>query len=150
MKSVPGLLFDSNLWVALTFAAHPYHDKAGEILAAAEGQNTLYRIHATEISSFRLATTPVIHRAYGVPIFSNSDAISYFADLFEKTGCHRLAESEKTYVLWLGLADVKIASPKKWMDAYLAAVAIEAEVTFATLDTDFVTYESDGLDLMLI
>ena len=65
-------------------------------------------------------------------------------------GCPRLTEPEKTNVLWLRLADTKSASPKVWMDAYLAAVAIGAEVTFATLDTDFVRYESEGLDLRLV
>lgn len=36
------------------------------------------------------------------------------------------------------------------MDAYLAAFAISAKLRFVTLDRDFKTYESHGLQLELL
>ena len=42
------------------------------------------------------------------------------------------------------------ASPKVWMDAYLAAFAIRAGLPFATLDADFRRFEAAGLDLHLL
>lgn len=52
--------------------------------------------------------------------------------------------------LWLRLGDSKTASPKVWMDAYLAAFAISANLRFVTFDTDFRQYQVHGLDLELL
>jgi predicted nucleic acid-binding protein len=42
------------------------------------------------------------------------------------------------------------ASPRVWMDAYLAAFAITARLTMVTSDNDFTAFKTRGLDLMLI
>jgi predicted nucleic acid-binding protein len=51
---------------------------------------------------------------------------------------------------WLKLAALPTSSPKAWMDAYLAAFAIRAGLSFATLDGAFQRYEVAGLDLRLL
>lgn len=48
------------------------------------------------------------------------------------------------------LVDTPSASPKVWMDAYLAAFAIRTGLPFASLDADFRRFEAAGLDLHLL
>jgi predicted nucleic acid-binding protein len=60
------------------------------------------------------------------------------------------AEPVGTRELWLELAAIPSASPKVWMDAYLAAFAIRAGLPFATLDADFRRFEAAGLQLLLL
>ena len=64
----------------------------------------------------------------------------------------RLVEVEPSGVraLWQRLAAIPSASPKVWMDAYLAAFAIRHDVEFVTLDRDFKKFEKDGLKLQLL
>jgi toxin-antitoxin system PIN domain toxin len=147
---VPGFLFDSNVWVALTFAAHPLHDQAGRQLRQGSPERPVCRTRATELSALRLITTPVIHRAFGVPTFSNREAIAFLTSLFQETGCVEIEEPDGTRELWLRLADTESASPKLWMDAYLAAVAIRGGFHFITLDSGFQSFESRGLSLKLV
>ena len=147
---MPGFLFDSNLWVALAFASHPFHDRVGEQLRQSSPSCPVCRIRATEISAFRLITTPAIHKAFGVPHFSNKEAIDYLTSLFQKTGCVEIEEPEGTRELWLRLANAESASPKVWMDAYLAAVSIHGGLDFITLDTDFECFKSDGLSVTFV
>jgi toxin-antitoxin system PIN domain toxin len=147
---VPGFLYDSNIWVALTFASHPYHDGAGEQVKQSSADRPICRIRATELSTLRLITTPVIHRAFGVPNFSNREAIAFLTSLFRKTGSLEIEEPKGTRELWLRLADAEKASPKIWMDAYLAAVSITGGFDFVTLNGDFRHFIADGLSLKLV
>ena len=52
--------------------------------------------------------------------------------------------------LWPSLAGRATASPKVWMDAYLAAFAIKGDLTLVTLDRDFCSYEKEGLNLIVV
>ena len=52
--------------------------------------------------------------------------------------------------LWRTLAGLDSASPKVWMDAYLAAFAIAAGLRLVTLDKDFYNFFPQGLDLALL
>ena len=99
-----GFLFDSNLWVALAFAAHPFHRSVGEVLKRASADQPVCRLRATEMSALRLVSTPTIHRAFGVPHLSNREAIDYLVSLFDQTGCVEIEEPEGTRSLWLRLA----------------------------------------------
>lgn len=60
------------------------------------------------------------------------------------------AEPEGTRELWFEFAAIPSASPKVWMDSYLAAFAIRAGLPFATLDADFRRFEAAGLKLLLL
>jgi predicted nucleic acid-binding protein len=63
----------------------------------------------------------------------------------------RLIEEEAgVRTLWHRLAAIPTASPKVWMDAYLAAFAIRHAVEFVTLDRDFKNFVKDGLKLQLL
>ena len=60
MADVPGLLLDSNVWVSLAFASHPFHNRAGEQLTNSSANLPVCRIRATELSAFRLITTAAV------------------------------------------------------------------------------------------
>ena len=59
-------------------------------------------------------------------------------------------ESEEppgTFALWQRLAARDTASPKLWMDAYLAGFAISGGLRLISLDQDFKNFVPHGLDL---
>ena len=52
--------------------------------------------------------------------------------------------------IWHRLGGLPSASPKVWMDAYLAAFAIAGQLEMVTFDKAFKSYEKDGLQLLLL
>jgi len=144
------MLYDSNVWLALTFSAHPHHTLAKKVFAGASADNPACFCRATQQSFLRLATTPVLLNAYGAEGFTNQDAEKLFNALFGLSAVSALEEPSGLESRWLELAGLPSASPKVWMDAYLAAFAILHEAEFVTLDRDFRKFEKDGLKLRLL
>jgi toxin-antitoxin system PIN domain toxin len=148
---MPGTLVDTSVWVAAFFDEHEFFLPAKAFVASCgRGQPALF-CRASEQSWLRLVTTPSLHRLYKAPSVSNADAIAILATWLAQPHIHCLdAEPEGTRELWFELAAIPSASPKVWMDAYLAAFAIRAALPFATLDTDFRRFEAAGLQLHLL
>lgn len=144
------MLFDSNVWLALTFSAHPHHPLAKGIFAEASAEYPACFCRATQQSFLRLATTPVILTAYGADGFTHRDAAKLIQTLSGLSAVSTLEEPSDLESRWLELARLPSASPKVWMDAYLAAFAIRHETEFVTLDRDFQNFEKDGLKLRLL
>lgn len=143
------MLFDSNVWLALTFSAHPHHALAKGIFAEASAENPACFCRATQQSFLRLATTPAILHAYGAEGFTNQDAAKLIQTLSGLSAVRTLEEPSGIESRWLELAGLPSSSPKVWMDAYLAAFAILHEAEFVTLDRDFHNFEKGGLKLRL-
>ena len=59
-------------------------------------------------------------------------------------------EANGLYAIWRQSAALDSASPKVWMDAYLAAFAITGGLRLVTLDRDFRNFVVQGLDLELL
>ena len=95
-------------------------------------------------------TTAALARAYHFPDIGNQQAIEILTGYHELPYVDFLNEPSGTHELWLHLANRKTASPKVWMDAYLAAFAISGKLPFVTTDKDFRQYTSEGLDLQLL
>lgn len=51
---------------------------------------------------------------------------------------------------WMKLACLDQPAPKRWMDAYLAAFAMEGRWNLITLDQDFLSFVDHGLELRLL
>ena len=143
------MLYDSSVWLALTFSAHPHHALAKKIFASATAKRPACFCRATQQSFLRLATTPVLLTAYGAEGFTNQDAAELIATLHRLPAVRNLDEPAGLQSRWLDLAGLPSASPKVWMDAYLAAFAILHDVEFITLDRDFRNFQKDGLKLRL-
>ncbi len=144
------MLLDSNVWLALTFSAHPHHALAKGIFAEASAGNPACFCRATQQSFLRLATTPAILHAYGAEGFTNQDAAKLIKTLCSLSAVSTLEEPSGLESRWLELAGLPSASPKVWMDAYLAAFATRHDAEFVTLDRDFQNFEKHGLKLRLL
>jgi len=147
---VQASLFDSNVWVALTFANHPHHSEAKAALGHHTAERPAVFCRATEQSYLRLITTPKLIAHYRADGMTNSRAVKNLNDFLSQPRIVFLDEPTGTRDLWLKFATSDTPSPKIWMDAYLAAFAISAKLTFTTLDSDFTTFVEHGLNLNLL
>jgi len=110
-----------------------------------------YLSRPVELSWLRLVTSAAICRVYGAALLTNPAAIEALHLWRTQPNIRCLnTEPEGTRELWLELAAIPSASPKVWMDAYLAALAIRADLPLATLDSDLRRFESAGLVLSLL
>lgn len=147
---MPGCLFDTNVWLAVLFPSHPFHPQARKVLGEVTKAKPAVFCRATQQSFLRLATTSALLTAYSAQGMSNRDAlVAYDALLALPQVCER-DESPGVSALWRTIADTNTASPKLWMDAYLAAFAIRGNLEFVTLDRDFNNFIRHGLELKSI
>ena len=148
---MPGFLVDSSVWVAAAFPLHPHHLLAlDELERATPGVPAVF-CRATQQSFLRLISTPQVLRAYQPEMVTNRAARVAFERLCARPGIIILDEEPAgTVSLWHQFAARDTASPKVWMDAYLAAFAIAGSLDFVTLDRDFLTYRQHGLRLRLL
>jgi predicted nucleic acid-binding protein len=92
----------------------------------------------------------VILKTYGAPDLTNRDAVVALKALLTMPQVCEREEPPGMAALWLRLAACDTASPKVWMDAYLAAFALGGGLRLVSLDHDFKTYKKHGLDLLLL
>lgn len=147
---MPGSLFDSNVWIAAAFANHAFHRQARTALQDATPASPAIFCRPTQKSFLRLASTPALLKAYGADGLTNRDALVALDAWLALSKIREREEPPGTVALWHRLASRDTASPKVWMDAYLAAFAISGALRLVTLDHDFKTYEARGLDLLLL
>lgn len=143
-------LFDTNVWVALTFDAHPLHRAALDALAGASKRRPACFCRATQQSFLRLASTPAVLRAYGVSGLTNDDALRTYEALAAAPGVAWRDEPAGIDSLWPRLGARGTASPHVWMDAYLAAFAIAGGLLMVTTDDGFEKFTPRGLELTLV
>lgn len=147
---MPGSLVDSSVWVAAVFPQHPHHAEAQQELSAATPRAPALFCRATQQSFLRLITTPPLLRVYAAEAMTNRSAWTTFDLLRSRPSISLRDEPPGTVALWQRLASRDTASPKAWMDAYLAAFAISGGLDFVTLDRDFQAYQPHGLRLRLL
>ena len=141
-------LFDVNVWVALAFAAHPHHRQAVVAYQSATVARPACFCRATEQSFLRLASTPAILRLCNASGLTNRDALTMpNGFLAAQTVAYR-EEPPGVSPIWHQLAALPTASPKVWMDAYLAAFAIAGQLEMVTFDQDFAQFA--GLNVTLL
>lgn len=145
-----GSLVDSSVWLAAVFPQHPHHARVQEELSIATPLAPAAFCRVTQHSFLRLITTPQILRAYAVEAMTNRSALKTFELLRAHPSIAMHDEPPGAVALWHRLAAGDTASPKVWMDAYLAAFAISGGLSFVTLDRDFKRYEAHGLRLRLL
>ena len=143
-------LFDTNVWIAAVFPSHPFHRLAATALQQATAAEPAVFCRATEQSFLRLASTPVICKSYGADGFTNRDALATLLALQALPQVTTQSEPPGTVGLWHSFAGLATASPRVWMDAYLAAFAKAGSLAVTTLDSDFNNFVRHGLDLRLL
>ncbi len=147
---MPACLLDSNVWLAAAFAEHPAHGVSRRVLSSASADEPALWCRATQQSFLRLASTAVITQAYGVPKTSNGDAWAALQTFLALPQVDLIDEPPELGRTWCQLGAIEQAAPKRWMDAYLAAFAISADLPLISLDQDFRQFEPEGLTLQLL
>lgn len=147
---MPGSLFDTSVWIASVFTTHPFHEQAQAVLNAATPASPAVFCRSTQLSVLRLASTPALLKAYGADGFTNRDALVAMNALLALDQVCEREEPPGTMTLCHQLSSCDTASPKVWMDAYLAAFAIRGALRLVTLDHDFKGFVPRGLDLALL
>lgn len=147
---MPASLFDTNVWLAALFPNHPFHPTAQRALQQATRAQPAMWCRATQQSFLRLASTPTLHHAYDAKGTTNRDALLAMDTLQALPQVGLLEEPSGTLALWRTLAGLESASPKVWMDAYLAAFAIAGGLRMVTLDRDFKNFVPQRLNLELL
>lgn len=142
-------LCDSNIWLALALSKHAHHVAAREWFEARDAPASILFCRATQQTFLRLMTNASVLGPYGNPPLTNRQAWMAFQAL--------LADDRVAFVgnepagleaHWSHFALRDTASPKVWMDAYLAAFALAGGHRFVTSDAGFRQFR--GLDLELL
>ncbi len=142
-------LCDANVWLALALSRHVHHDVARSWLGTISEPASVVFCRVTQQSLLRLLTNPAVLAPYGNRPLTNSAAWDVY-DAFAADGriALRTDEPEGLEPRWRALARRDRASPKLWMDAYLAAFAMSDGCRMVTTDAAFGQFE--GLDLLVL
>jgi len=141
-------LADTSVWLALTLSRHVFHRAARSWLKRTKSDDKIVFCRATQQSFLRLLTTREVLARYDVRVLTNSEAWAAYANWLSD---HRIAYSNEPQGLeanWQTLTARNTASPKLWMDAYLAAFAMSGGYQLVTTDKSFRQYK--GLNVVLL
>jgi uncharacterized protein len=147
---VPASLFDTSVWLAAIFERHTFHGIARQALQQATLKQPAVFCRATQQSVLRLTSTAGIAKTYGEPPLTNRGALMTLDALHALPQVTWRDEAPGVFEQWRTLAALDSASPKVWMDAYVAAFAMQAGLQMVTLDRDFKNFVKQGLDLKLL
>jgi uncharacterized protein len=143
------MLCDSNVWLALALFDHVHHDAARDWFETVTKPGAVHFCRATQQTFLRLLTTASVLSPYGIPPHTNQQAWNvYDALLADDRIVFQAREPAGLELRWRAFASRDTASPKLWMDAYLAAFAQTGGYRLVTTDAAFKQFSE--LDLLLI
>ena len=143
------MLCDSNVWLALVFAWHVHHTAARDWFDSIDDLGSIRFCRATQLSFLRLLTRAAVFVPFEASPLSNQEAWStYRALLADDRIVYQGTEPAGLDARWREFALRDTASPKLWMDAYLAAFAQAGGYKMVTLDKAFKQFSE--LDLILL
>lgn len=142
-------LCDSNVWLALVLSKHVHSAKARRWFEAIDEVASVAFCRQTQQTVLRLLTNDAVLRPYGNPPLSNREAWAVLEALMEDDRVMLVTEEPSGLDSgWRDFALRDTASPKLWMDAYLAAFAVAAGHRMVTTDVAFRQFA--GLDLLVL
>lgn len=142
-------LCDSNVWLALALSGHSHHGATRGWLDSVAEPATVLFCRSTQQTFLRLLTNTAVLAPYGNPPLANSEAwAAYEALIADDRITVAVSEPDGLEECWKSFAVRDTASPKLWMDAYLAAFAVAGEYRMVTTDTAFNQFS--GLDPVLL
>ena len=143
------MLCDSNVWLALALSKHVHHITTRDWLGTVKEPASILLCRATQQTFLRLLTNASVLSPYGNPPLTNREAWSAYESLLtDDRITFQADEPAGLEPLWKGLAVRGTASPKLWMDAYLAAFALAGGYQMVTTDAAFKQFQ--GLDLLIL
>lgn len=142
-------LSDSNVWLALAIERHVHHSAAREWFDTVGTAGSVLFCRATQQSFLRLLTTTSVLAPYGLTPLTNQQAWgAYEALLADDRIRFEPGEPAGIEQAWARWATRPTASPKLWMDAYLAAFASRSGATLVTTDRSF--FQFDDLEALVL
>lgn len=142
-------LCDNNIWLALALSGHLHHPFARDWLETVGEPAAVLFCRATQQAFLRLLTNTAVLAPYGRPPLTNQQAWrTYEALLADDRIIFQAPEPAGLERHWQEFVVRDTASPKLWMDAYLAAFARAGGYRLVTTDTAFRQFS--GLDLVLL
>ncbi|RYG35786.1 PIN domain-containing protein [bacterium] len=141
-------LADSNFWLALSIQQHPNREVSVRWFGLQSETASVLMCRSTQQSFLRLLTTESVFRPLGVLPMTNAEAWTIYSAFLSDRRVGFEVEPPQTEAIWRSLTDRQTASPKLWMDAYLAAFAMAGGYSFVTTDRGFRQYE--GLDVAIL
>ena len=146
-----GYFLDTNVWVAASLDQHPHHQRAFTFISERKPKDPVWLSCMTAISWMRLITTNSVTQQFHSHILSNQQAITILNHWKNQPEISYMEkEPDGTFEKWKQLSSSPFPSPKIWMDAYIAAIAIEADLPLVTFDKGFQAYAEQGLQLFEI
>lgn len=146
---MPSVLCDSNIWLALALSDHSHHGVASGWLETIDEPASIFFCRSTQQSFLRLLTSAAVLGSYGNAPLTNRQAWEvYDAFLTDDRIQFWTTEPPALEGHWHELAVRDTASPKLWMDAYLAAFARAGRYRLVTTDVAFRQFP--GLDLLVL
>lgn len=130
-------LADINVWVALAFRKHQFHDAAIAWFAGCE-VNTCAFCRVTQQGLLRLATN---QRVVGPAAATFDEAWSFYDAFMADERVFYASEPAGIEVAWRSLTHGARRSPNIWTDAYLAAFAQVAGMEIITFDQGFAQFQ---------
>ncbi|MBK9275125.1 MAG: PIN domain-containing protein [Flavobacteriales bacterium] len=124
---------DVNVWLALSLEAHPLHATAMRWFDAAR-PGSVHFCRYTQQGTLRLLTTAALTTPLGLRPLTNKAAIKAMKAMLDDPRIAFAEEPVGLYPAWTELASSSSASPKLWMDAYLAAYARTGGYALVTND----------------
>ena len=140
-------LCDANLWIALAIERHPHHGIAKRWLDGVDSPDRVGFNRATQTAFLRLVTQPI---ARGYAPVSQKVAWRLYDAFLDDERIVLLPEPVQVELLWRRLTSLETASPKHWMDGYLAAFAIATASELVTLDQGYLQFKDAGLRLRFL
>jgi toxin-antitoxin system PIN domain toxin len=141
-------LCDSSVWLALALTGHRHHTHAREWLDTLDEPASAMFCRVSQQTLLRLLTTAAVLAPYRTEPLTNDEAWTVYEALVSDDRIAFGTEPAGLASSWKEFTRRDTASPKLWMDAYLAAFALAARWTMVTTDTAFRQFS--GLDLLLL
>jgi toxin-antitoxin system PIN domain toxin len=142
-------LCDSNVWLALALSEHVHHAAAEDWFETVLKPGEIHFCRATQQAFLRLLSNSAVLAPYGNPPLTNRQAWDAYSALLADYRIElRAGEPPGLEAQWTSFALRASASPKLWMDAYLAAFALTAGYRMVTTDVAFRQFR--GLDVLVL
>ncbi len=146
--SVLAFLPDVNVWLALAFPAHAHHAQALAAYRRATPEHPACFCRSTQQGFLRLASTAAFQRSCNIVGLTNQDALRALEQFMRAPSVAYREEPVGLVPIWHRLAALPTASPKIWMDAYLAAFAMAGELEVVTLDQAFSQFAGTSVTIL--
>jgi uncharacterized protein len=141
-------LLDINIWLSLTLSGHTHHRSTREWIETVETPSSLYFCRSTQQGLLRLLTTKEVLSRYGLAPLSNVAAWKIYDQFMTDERIAFFNEPVGIQETWKELTLKKNNSPKVWMDAWLAALALRSGMQMVTTDKAFTQFSK--LDVLIL